>query len=191
LSPQREKDLEVAARIGQLLLERNDLLEQDLARLTEQKTSVEQQVKLQVNVLSLLMFMWGSHFQCCLHAIFQLRQVQHTVLRKEELLRLYASEQEEQAPPLGKEGGVDPDWVQVLTEECKELRESNIHLQAEADKLRRETAEVEQKEKELVQQCLEQFSKYDVTSELPSFVLVKSISSYHYKQPSSAESLRD
>lgn len=83
--------------------------------------------------------------------------MQHTVLRKEELLRLYASEQEEQSPTETK---IDPDWVQVLTEECKELRESNIHLQEEADRLRKDTADVELKEKELVQQCLEQFSKW-------------------------------
>lgn len=77
----------------------------------------------------------------------------------EELLRLYASEQEEQAPSLNEENTPNPGWVHVLTEECRELRESNIQLQDEADKLRRETVDVELKEKELVQQCLEQFSK--------------------------------
>ena len=88
----------------------------------------------------------------------QLRQIQHTISRKEELLRLYASEQEEQAPSLNEHTAHNPDWVQVLSEECKELRESNLQLQEEADQLRRETADVELKEKELVQQCLEQFS---------------------------------
>lgn len=87
----------------------------------------------------------------------QFRQIQHTVSRKEELLRLYASEQEEQ-PPSPNENTPNQDWVHVLTEECRELRESNLQLQEEADKLRRETADVELKEKELVQQCLEQFS---------------------------------
>lgn len=92
--------------------------------------------------------------------IIQLRQTQHTVARKEELLRLYASEQEDQTPASLSEGStVNPDWVQVLTEECKELRESNLLLQEEADKLRKDTADVELKERELVQQCLEQFSK--------------------------------
>ena len=74
-------------------------------------------------------------------------------------MRLYASEQEEQAPSLNEENTPNPGWVQVLTEECRELRESNIQLQDEADKLRKETVDVELKEKELVQQCLEQFSK--------------------------------
>lgn len=85
--------------------------------------------------------------------------MQHTVSRKEELLRLYASEQEEQPLALIEKNTVNPDWVQVLTEECRELRESNLQLQEEADKLRKETVDVEIKEKELVQQCLEQFSK--------------------------------
>ncbi len=79
--------------------------------------------------------------------------------RKEELLRLYASEQDEQPPALNGSGTATPNWVQVLTEECRELRESNIHLQEEADMLRKETTDIELKEKELVQQCLEQFCK--------------------------------
>ena len=78
--------------------------------------------------------------------------------RKEEFLRLYASEQEDQYPV--KQGSaVNLDWIQVLTDECRELRESNIHLQEEADMLRKETADIELKEKELVQQCLDQFSE--------------------------------
>lgn len=81
--------------------------------------------------------------------------------RKEELLRLCTTEQEEQVSDAEKEGAAPiPDWIKVLTEECRELRESNFQLQEEADRLRKETADVEQKEKELVQQCLEQFSEH-------------------------------
>ena len=47
-----------------------------------------------------------------------------------------------------------PEWVRVLTEECRELRESNFQLRLEADRLRKETADIEQKERDLVQQCL-------------------------------------
>lgn len=86
--------------------------------------------------------------------------MQHSMSRKEELLRLYASEQDEQSSPIYDATVANPNWVQVLTEECRELRESNLQLQEEADKLRKETADVETKEKELVQQCLEQFSKF-------------------------------
>lgn len=73
-------------------------------------------------------------------------------------MRLYASEQEEQPSSLREDNIPNQDWIHVLTEECRDLRESNLQLQEEADKLQRETADVELKEKELVQQCLEQFS---------------------------------
>lgn len=75
--------------------------------------------------------------------------------RKEEVLRLYASEQEEQT--VNESNSHYPEWVKVLTDECRELKDSNLQLQEEADKLRKETADIESKEKELVQQCLEQF----------------------------------
>lgn len=52
-----------------------------------------------------------------------------------------------------------PEWVVALTEECRELKESNAYLKIEADQLRQETAEIETKERELVQTCLEQFSE--------------------------------
>ncbi len=52
-----------------------------------------------------------------------------------------------------------PEWVVTLTEECRELRDSNAYLKSEADQLRQETADIENKERELVQACLEQFSE--------------------------------
>ena len=38
---EKERDLEVAARVGLALLERNDILEQDLTRVTEQLANSE------------------------------------------------------------------------------------------------------------------------------------------------------
>ena len=122
------------ARIGEVLLQRNEALELDLSKSVEHTHLLEQ----------------------------QLRQTQHTIARKEELLRLYASEQEDQPPTLTENTAVNPDWIQVLTEECRELRESNLQLQEESDKLRKDTADIELKERELVQQCLEQFSKSQI-----------------------------
>ena len=83
------------------------------------------------------------------------------MVKKEELLRLYASEQQEEPPTVG---GAQPskaqdEWVQVLSEECRELRESNVQLQAEPDQLKKATTEVEVQERELVQHCMEQFSE--------------------------------
>ena len=54
----------------------------------------------------------------------------------------------------------NPGWVHALAEECRELRESNDQLQEEASHLRKETTEIEQKERDLVQQCLTQFGEW-------------------------------
>ena len=102
------------------------------------------------------------HCVCGVVCLLQLRHSQQVIVKKEELLRLYASEQQEESLECtGSHGSqLQPEWVQLLSEECQELRESNLLLQSEADKLKRETAEVELKEKELVQHCLEQFSEH-------------------------------
>ena len=44
----------------------------------------------------------------------------------------------------------------LLKEECQQLQDSNRILKEEATKLREETACVEQKERELVAECLQQ-----------------------------------
>ena len=89
-------------------------------------------------------------------------QLKHTISQKEELLRLYARDatERDEAEAEGVTEGEEskPEWVVTLTEECRELRESNLVLKMEADQLRKETADIETKERELVQQCLEQFS---------------------------------
>ena len=87
----------------------------------------------------------------------------HSIGQKDELLKLYARDahETEMNKELVEEGEESsPGWVHALAEECHELRESNLVLKAETQQLRKETAEIEQKEKELVQNCLEQFSKY-------------------------------
>jgi len=91
----------------------------------------------------------------------QLRHSQQTMVKKEELLQLYASEQQEDPSPVGgaQSSKSQTDWVQLLSEECRELRESNSQLQAEADQLKKATSEVEQQERELVAHCMEQFGE--------------------------------
>lgn len=107
----------------------------------------------------------------------QLAQLQHALSQKEALLKLYAQDATEQE---GEGKGEQSEWIKVLTAECRDLRESNLELTAEvaslcsrgegvtvcapcsgpqADRLHRATAEVEEKERSLVQQCLEQFSE--------------------------------
>ena len=48
--------------------------------------------------------------------------------KKDELLRLYARDAKEKEGEMGAEEEGNPKWVNVLAEECKELRESNLQL---------------------------------------------------------------
>ena len=48
--------------------------------------------------------------------------------KKDELLRLYARDAKEKEGEMGAEEEGNPEWVNVLAEECKELRESNLQL---------------------------------------------------------------
>ena len=92
----------------------------------------------------------------------QISQLKHTVSQKDDLLKLYvrdARERDAEAAALAEGEVNSPAWVHALADECRELRESNDQLQVEASNLRKETAEIEQKERDLVQQCLTQFGK--------------------------------
>ena len=96
----------------------------------------------------------------------QIAQLKHTISQKEDLLKLYvrdATERDAEAAAAaeGSEANNPAGWVHALAEECRELRESNDQLQEEASHLRKETADIEQKERELVQQCLTQFGELD------------------------------
>ena len=54
---------------------------------------------------------------------------------------------------IGRSSSVE--WAKLLQEECQELQDSNRKLKEEVIKLREETASVEQKERELVAECLQ------------------------------------
>ena len=51
------------------------------------------------------------------------------------------------------------EWAKLLQEECQGLQDSNRLLKEEAARLREETASVEQKERELVAECLRQLGE--------------------------------
>ena len=101
-----------------------------------------------------------THTHTHTHKIAQLK---YTINQKEDLLKLYARdarERDAEAAAAAEGETNNPAWVHALAEECRELRESNDQLHVEASYLRKETADIEQKERELVQQCLTQFGKY-------------------------------
>ena len=95
--------MEVAAKLGQLLLKRNELLESDL----------EEALDLKDNLASTA------------------AQLKHDVAKKEEILKLYLQEYEADFDSNLGESDLLPDWIQMLREESKNLRDDNMTLRHE------------------------------------------------------------
>ncbi|KAL5489682.1 hypothetical protein EMCRGX_G018800 [Ephydatia muelleri] len=130
---ERERDLELAARLGQALLQRNEMLESDLSAAIDLRQRHEHQIA----------------------------QLKHDLMKKEALVQLYLEDVNERECQNGNhslEGEGEPSWVKELAEECHQLRESNEFLHSETEKLRRDTLEIEQKEKDVLQLCLDQLT---------------------------------
>ena len=101
---QREQELEVAAKVGQLLLQRNELLESDLAAALDLKETLESTAA----------------------------QLKHEVSKKENLLQMYIHELTETLPnDQMSEGEFLPEWIQMLRDESRSLRTDNSHLKTE------------------------------------------------------------
>uniref|UniRef100_A0A671UJS2 Trafficking kinesin protein 1 n=1 Tax=Sparus aurata TaxID=8175 RepID=A0A671UJS2_SPAAU len=134
LLEEKERDLELAARIGQSLLkknrtltEQNDYLEERVAQITE-----------------------------------EVAQLHHELNLKDELLQFYTnaadeSEDESSSSPTGKKckvetaGGFGGDTLQ---RKLKDLEEENLSLRSEANHLKSETETYEEKEQQLVNDCV-------------------------------------
>ena len=128
---ERERDLELAARIGQALVQRNEMLEADLSAAVDLRQRHEHQIA----------------------------QLKHDLMKKEALVQLYLEDNERESQlKHSLEGDGEPSWVKELAEECQQLRESNEFLHLETEKLRKDTLEIEQKEKDVLQLCLDQLT---------------------------------
>ncbi|XP_051915137.1 trafficking kinesin-binding protein 2 isoform X2 [Hippocampus zosterae] len=139
LLAERDRDLELAARIGQSLLQRNHLLQ-------ERNEAVEEQLA---------------------QTLDQVHQLQHELSKKDELLRMVANASEEcdgdssgstppTQPPLA--GGTAAALGQLESMQCKlqELEEENLALRSEACQLKRDTITYEEKEQKLVSDCVKE-----------------------------------
>ncbi|EMP24337.1 Trafficking kinesin-binding protein 2 [Chelonia mydas] len=135
---QRDRDLELAARIGQALLKRNHAL-------TEQNEVLEEQL--------------GQAFD-------QVNQLQHELSKKDELLRIVsiASEESETdsscSTPLRFNDSFNLSHgllqLDVLQDKLRELEEENLALRSKACHLKTETITYEVKEQELVSDCVKE-----------------------------------
>ncbi|CAL8236557.1 unnamed protein product, partial [Boreogadus saida] len=147
LLSERDRDLELAARIGQSLLQRNNLLQ-------ERNEAVEEQLN---------------------QAIDQVHQLQHELAKKDELLRMVASASEEsesdsscstphpllqRAPGGGASTGAAATaalgQLEALQGKLEELEEENQALRSEASHLKTETFCYEEKEQRLVNDCVKE-----------------------------------
>lgn len=142
LLAERDRDLELAARIGQSLLQRNHLLQ-------ERNEAIEEQLA---------------------QALDQVHQLQHELGKKDELLRMVASASEEsetdssvstplrQSQPLAAVSTATAALSQLehLQNKLQELEEENLALRSEACQLKRDTISYEEKEQQLVSDCVKE-----------------------------------
>lgn len=135
LLEEKERDLELAARIGQSLLKKNRAL-------TEQNDYLEEQV--------------GQITE-------EVAQLHHELNLKDELLQFYTnaadeSEDESSSSPTGKKSKVEAasgGFVSdTLQRKLRELEEENLSLRSEASHLKSETETYEEKEQQLVHDCV-------------------------------------
>ncbi|XP_062475740.1 trafficking kinesin-binding protein 2 isoform X1 [Pezoporus occidentalis] len=138
LLAEKDRDLELAARIGQALLKRNHLL-------TEQNEALEEQLG---------------------QTLDRVNQLQHELSKKDDLLRIVsiASEESETdsscSTPLrfNESFNVPNDLLQldVLQDKLRELEEENLALRSKACHLKTETITYEEKEQQLVNDCVKE-----------------------------------
>ncbi|XP_043091767.1 trafficking kinesin-binding protein 2-like [Puntigrus tetrazona] len=138
LLAERDRDLELAARIGQSLLQRNHVLQ-------ERNESLEEQLA---------------------QAIDQVHQLQHELAKKDELLRMVASASEESETdsscstplrhPAPAGAALALSQLEALQSKLQELEEENLSLRSEACHLKKETVTYEEKEQQLVNDCVKE-----------------------------------
>ncbi|KXJ05365.1 Trafficking kinesin-binding protein 1, partial [Exaiptasia diaphana] len=139
LLQEKEKDLELAARIGQSLLERNKNL--------MHKTEVMEKYL-------------GEHTD-------REEQLRHDIVRKNELLQKFLNDQEDMflegdyRSEEGSKGSDTPcigrdDSFNTLQNKCQLLEQQNTRFILEALQIKEQTASEEQKERQLVADCVEQ-----------------------------------
>ncbi|XP_031441766.1 trafficking kinesin-binding protein 1-like isoform X2 [Clupea harengus] len=139
LLEEKERDLELAAKIGQSLLKKN-------RRLTEQNDYLEEQVLLIRE---------------------EVAQLHHELNLKDELLQFYTSAADESEEEGGSPSGRgrlglsarSGSGLDVLQRKLLELEDENLSLKTEATYLKTETETYEEKEQQLVQDCVKELKQ--------------------------------
>ncbi|XP_053719567.1 trafficking kinesin-binding protein 1-like isoform X1 [Synchiropus splendidus] len=137
LLEEKERDLELAAKIGQSLLKKNRVLSERNDYLEEQVGQIREEVA----------------------------QLHHELNLKDELLQFYTNaaeecEDESTSSPTGRKSRLDlaagAFVSDTLQKKLKELEEENLSLRSEASHLKSETETYEEKEQQLVNDCVKE-----------------------------------
>uniref|UniRef100_A0A3B3YFC1 Trafficking protein, kinesin binding 1a n=1 Tax=Poecilia mexicana TaxID=48701 RepID=A0A3B3YFC1_9TELE len=141
LLEEKERDLELAAKIGQSLLKKNRTL-------TEQNDYLEEQV--------------GQITE-------EVAQLHHELNLKDELLQFYTNaaeecEDESAASPTKAETTSGVFLSDTLQRKLKELEEENLSLRSEASHLKSETETYEEKEQQLVSDCVKELRNLQISA---------------------------
>ncbi|XP_030076340.1 trafficking kinesin-binding protein 1 [Microcaecilia unicolor] len=141
LLEEKERDLELAARIGQSLLKQNQSL-------TERNEFLEEQLDV---------------------AKEETAQLRHEVSMRDDLLHVFTNSTEESepapaiSPPLRRcESSFALQYhfqLDGLQQKLKELDEENQRLRSKASSIAHETSQYEEQEEELMMDCVEQFAE--------------------------------
>lgn len=140
LLEEKERDLELAARIGQSLLKQN-------RELSARNEVLDEQLEIAKEEIS---------------------QLRHELSMRDDLLHLYASSEEfdpiseSRSPTVPNESPSNPlsNYIHYdfLHQKLKGLEEENLKLRCEADELTTETTSYEEQEQELMMVCVEELS---------------------------------
>nr|XP_020451871.1 trafficking kinesin-binding protein 1-like [Monopterus albus] len=138
LLEEKERDLELAARIGQSLLKRNQ-------ELTARNEMLDEQLEI---------------------AKEEIAQLRHELSMRDDLLQFYASTEEvenaESHPPVKRNESCsslsDLVHYDFLQQKLKGLEEENRRMRLEANELTTETTSYEEQEQELMMVCVEELS---------------------------------
>ncbi|XP_057211016.1 trafficking kinesin-binding protein 1 isoform X1 [Triplophysa rosa] len=143
LLEEKERDLELAARIGQSLLRKNRILSEQNEYLEEQVGTIREEVA----------------------------QLHHELNLKDELLQFYTNAAEESedgsGSPTGRQGraGVSAprgSSLNVLQQKLRDLEVENLSLRSEASHLKSETESYEEKEQQLVNDCVRELKQSSI-----------------------------
>ncbi|KAK3577177.1 hypothetical protein CHS0354_037516 [Potamilus streckersoni] len=133
LLEEKERDLELAARIGQTLLDKNRELEIKCEALEEQFNLAQETLK----------------------------QLRHELSMKDELLKYYANDYDSGNTESPEDEPYAPSRQDVsgLQKRVRTLEEENLSLRCETSQLQSETSDLEEKEQLLVQDCVKQLEE--------------------------------